>query len=64
MPSKANFDLELYASNGTTRLTSSKAATGIAEKITYANSPTAAVDVYVRVLRISGTGNYTLSLSQ
>lgn len=66
MPTKANFDLELYASNGTstTLLASSKLATGTAEKIAYRNATAAAVDVFVRVLRISSTGNYTLGLSQ
>jgi serine protease len=65
MPATANFDLRLYASNGSTQLASSASTTaGVAEKITYTNSTAAAVNVYVRVLRSSGTGSYTLGLSQ
>ncbi len=65
MPATANFDLRLYASNGSTQLTSSASTTaGAAEKITYTNTAAAAVNVYVRVLRSSGTGSYTLVLAQ
>jgi hypothetical protein len=52
-------------SNGTTQLASSASTTaGTAERITYTNTAAAAVNVYVRVLRASSTGNYTLGLSQ
>ena len=65
MPATANFDMRLYASNGTTQLASSASTTaGAAERITYTNTAAAAVNVYVRVLRTSSTGNYTLGLSQ
>jgi hypothetical protein len=65
MPATANFDLRLYASNGTTQLASSASTTaGTAERITYTNTAATAANVYVRVLRSSGTGNYTLGLSQ
>ena len=65
MPATANFDLRLYASNGSTQLASSASTTaGAAERITYTNTAAAAVNVYVRVLRSSGTGAYTLGLSQ
>jgi hypothetical protein len=65
MPAAANFDLRLYASNGTTQLASSASTTaGAAERITYTNTAATAANVYVRVLRTSGTGSYTLGLSQ
>lgn len=65
MPATANFDLRLYASNGTTQLGSSASTTaGASETITYTNTASAAANVYVRVLRTSSTGAYTLGLSQ
>ena len=65
MPATANFDLRLYASNGTTQLASSASTTaGTAERITYTNTAATAANVYVRVLRTSSTGSYTLGLSQ
>ena len=65
MPATANFDLRLYASNGTTQLGSSASTTaGASETITYTNTAAAAANVYVRVLRTSSTGAYTLGLSQ
>ena len=65
MPAAANFDLRLYASNGTTQLASSASTTaGAAERITYTNTAATAANVHVLVLRTSGTGSYTLGLSQ
>jgi hypothetical protein len=65
MPATANFDLRLYASNGSTQLGSSASTkAGAAERLTYTNTTAAAVNVYVRVLRSSGTGSYTLGLAQ
>jgi hypothetical protein len=65
MPATANFDLRLYASNGTTQLASSASTTaGAAERIAYTNTAATATNVYVRVLRTSSTGSYTLGLSQ
>ena len=62
-PSSANFDLYVYRSNGKLAVRSTK-ATGLVDSIAYQNTATTSATVYVRVLRVAGTGAYTLSLSQ
>lgn len=56
-----DFDLTLRNSGGTSIATSVKGA-GQADAITYANGGSAAITLYVQVVRYSGTGAYTLKL--
>ena len=51
--SSSDYDLELYNSTGT-KLTSSTNGKGAADTVTYANTGTAAVVVYAKVLYYSG----------
>jgi serine protease len=60
MASNVNFNLYLYRSNGSSLLASSSQGTGVTERISYTNTGTTAATVYLRVLRSSGTGSYTL----
>ncbi|MBK1614257.1 peptidase S8 [Rubrivivax gelatinosus] len=62
-PSAADFDLYLYSSSGST-LASSTLGTGQVDALSYANTGSSALTLYVRVLRYSSTGSYTLGLSQ
>lgn len=62
-PGAADFDLYLYSSTGST-LSSSTLGTGQVDALSYSNSGSGALTLYVRVLRYSGTGSYTLALSQ
>ena len=64
MASNVNFNLYLYSSNGSSLLASSSLGTGVTEQLSYTNTASVAVTVYLRVLRSSGTGNYTLTASQ
>ena len=62
MASSSNdFDLYVKNSAGTTLASSEKAA-GQVDSTSYANGGSAAVTLYVQVLRYSGTGAYTLKL--
>jgi serine protease len=62
MASSSN-DFDLYVKNGSgTTLASSTKAAGQVDSISYANGGSAAVTLYVQVLRYSGTGAYTLKL--
>jgi serine protease len=62
-PTTADFDLYIHNSSGT-QLASSVLGTGAVDATSYTNSGSAAITIYVRVLRYSGTGSYTLRLSQ
>ena len=64
MASNVDFDLYLYSSNGSTQITRSILGTGVTDQLSYTNTGSAAVTVYLRVTRYSGTGNYTLLASQ
>ncbi|WP_416462711.1 S8 family peptidase [Rubrivivax gelatinosus] len=62
-PASYDFDLYLYSSSGAT-LARSTLGTGQVDTVTYANTGSSALTLYVRVLRYSGTGSYTLGLTQ
>ncbi|MFN7723764.1 MAG: S8 family peptidase [Rubrivivax sp.] len=62
-PGTADFDLFLYNSSGV-QVAASELGTGAVDTATFRNTGTAAVTVYARVTRYSGTGSYTLLLSQ
>jgi serine protease len=62
-PTTADFDLYIHNSAGT-QLASSVQGTGVVDAVSYTNSGSASITIYVRVLRYSGTGSYTLRLSQ
>jgi serine protease len=62
-PSSADFDLYIYNSAGT-QLASSVLGTGSVDTASVTNSGSSATTIYVRALRYSGTGSYTLGLSQ
>jgi serine protease len=64
MASNVDFDLYLYNSTGSTQITRSILGTGLTDQLSYTNTGSAAVTVYLRVTRYSRTGNYTLSASQ
>lgn len=64
MASNVDFDLYLYNSTGSTQITRSILGTGLTDQLSYTNTGSAAVTVYLRVTRYTGTGNYTLSASQ
>jgi hypothetical protein len=60
MPSTKDYDLKLYNSSGT-QIGSSTNAAGVAEKITYANSGSASITVYLRVYGYNSAYSTTLS---
>jgi serine protease len=62
-PTSYDFDLYLYSSSGGT-LARSTLGTGQVDSVSYTNTGSSALTLYVRVLRYSGTGSYTLGLSQ
>jgi serine protease len=62
-PSSADFDLYIYNSSGST-LASSILGTGAVDTASVTNTGTSAVTLFVRSLRYSGTGAYTLRLAQ
>jgi serine protease len=59
--STADYDLYVYNASGT-QLGSSTLGAGNSDSVSYANGGSAAVTVYVRVARYSGSGAYTLNL--
>ena len=59
--SSADYDLYLYNSSGT-QLASSTNGAGASDSVSYTNSGSSAVTVYVRAARYSGSGAYTLNL--
>lgn len=61
-PATANFDLYIYNSAGLL-VTRSRRGTGLVETISVVNNGTTAVTAYARVVRVSGTGSYTLRLA-
>jgi hypothetical protein len=66
VPSTKDYDLKFYNSSGTT-LASGTNGTGVAENVTYRNSGTAAMTVYIRAYgynsAYSTTLSYTLKLT-
>jgi len=62
-PTSYDFDLYLYSSSGGT-LARSTLGTGQVDSVSYTNTGSSALTLYVRVVRYSGTGSYTLGLSQ
>ncbi len=63
-PSSADFDLYIYQTTTGSTVASSLLGTGAVDTATFTNSGTTAITVYVRSYRYSGTGSYTLGLSQ
>ena len=60
VPSTKDYDLKLYNSSGT-QIGSSTNSSGVAEKITYANSGSSSITVYLRVYGYNGAYSTTLS---
>lgn len=63
-PLSADFDLYIYRSLSGSSVASSLLGTGSVDTATYTNSGSSTIMVYVRSYRYSGSGSYTLSLSQ
>lgn len=59
--SSSDFDLYLV-NTAATKLATSENGAGLAEIVTYVNGRSSSVTLYVRVVRYSGTGGYTLKL--
>jgi serine protease len=63
-PSRSDFDLYIYRTLTGSAVASSLRDTGAVDTATYTNSGSFAITVYVRAYRYSGSGTYTLGLSQ
>jgi len=63
-PSSSDFDLYIYRTTTGSAVASSLLGTGAVDTATYTNNSASAITVYVRAYRYSGTGTYTLGLSQ
>ena len=63
-PSSADFDLYIYRSLSGSSVASSLLGTGAVDTATFTNTGLTTIMVYVRSYRYSGSGSYTLSLSQ
>jgi len=60
--SSSDYDLYLYSSAGS-QLRASENAAGQSDSFSYSNTGSSAVTLYVRALRYSGSGSYSLTLS-
>jgi len=60
--SSSDFDLYLYNSSGS-QLRASENAAGQSDSFSYSNTGSSAMTLYVRTLRYSGSGSYSLTLS-
>jgi hypothetical protein len=63
-PTSADFDLYIYRTVTGSSVATSTRGTGAVDTASYTNSGTSAITVYVRAYRYSGSGSYTLGLSQ
>jgi serine protease len=63
-PSSADFDLYIYRSLSGSSVASSVLGTGSVDTVTYTNRGSSTIMVYVLSYRYSGSGAYTLGLSQ